>query len=140
VAIIQPYVGKAFVEKIERLRVEREGKLGEFEPVAIRVTLAGGQKDTFIYTGDSSVAVRCEGIELQGHFAYWSEVGGKLRCLHLVNGRRLLKDGVGVSDAPAPFRARMAVIRLSITQMLRLACPADDGRATILRSKRGVVS
>ena len=107
VALWQPYAGRPFIERVERLSVEGRGEFGEYPPVVVRVTLAGGQTDTFIYSGDPSIPVRCGGLEFQGHFAYWSERNGAPRCAHLVNGSRLVKGGVGIPDVPPPYRARV---------------------------------
>jgi len=104
IAIWQPYAGAPFIEKIERLAVEGDVS-GEFKPVALRVAAGGGQVDTLIYTHHPEVALKVGDIEFQGSFGYWSELNGKLRCLHLVNGRRLARNGQGVVEAVPNFAA-----------------------------------
>ncbi len=118
VAIWQPYLTEAgpFVEKIERLEVEGDSEQGEFGPVAVRVTLAGGQVDTLIYSLEPEARLRCGELELQGSFGYWSEVDGKPRCAHLVNGTRLVKGEVGVTqDEP---RIEATVTKVDLTENL----------------------
>ncbi len=110
VALWQPYQGQPFIEKIERLPVTADKPAGEFAPVVVRITLRGGQVDTFFYTDSPGGTIAAEGFEFAGSFGYWSEQGGKLRCLHLVNGRRLLKGGVGVTDAPPAYTAKVTAV------------------------------
>ena len=109
VALWEPYEGKPFIEKIERLPVEG-AKPGEFSPVAVRVTLTGGQVDTFLYTHQPDALLRCEDLEFKGSFGYWSELDGKFRALHLVNGERLRKGEEGVAGMPPPFRAKITAV------------------------------
>lgn len=106
VALWQPYEGKPFIEGVERLPVEG-ARAGEFQPVAVRVTLSGGQADTFLYTHDPETPLRCGGLEFRGSFGYWSEREGKLRTIHLVNGDRLCRGAEGITAAPAAFRAKI---------------------------------
>ncbi len=113
VALWQPYQGQPFVESIERLELEAAGPESEFRPFGVRVTLDGGQLDTFLYGGDPTATLRGDGFEFQGSFGYWSEQNGQLRCLHLVDGRRLLRNGVGVSDAPSALQATVTAVDLS---------------------------
>ncbi len=114
VALWQPYAQAPFIERIERLDVEQSGDvaMGEFSPVAVRVTLAGGQVDTFIYTHDPEAELRIGDIEFQGSFGYWSEQDGKLRCLHLVNGTKLARRGQGVIEAVPNFQATATAVDL----------------------------
>jgi len=109
VALWEPYEGKPFIEKIERLPVQG-AKPGEFSPAAIRLTLPGGQIDTFIYTHQPDAHLRCGDIEFKGSFGYWSELNGKLRSLHLVNGEFLRRGKEGVGGVPAPFRAKITAV------------------------------
>ena len=48
----------------------------------MRVTLTGGQVDTFLYSFDATAPLRCGEINFQGQFGYWSEQDGKLRCVY----------------------------------------------------------
>jgi hypothetical protein len=100
-------LGQPFVERIERLPVTGTLPAGEFGAVAVRLTLTGGQVDTLIYCGDAQADLRVADLEFCGSFGYWSESGGKPRCLHLVNGRRLAKGPVGVLEAVPCFQARV---------------------------------
>ncbi|MBU0607804.1 MAG: hypothetical protein KKI08_07935, partial [Armatimonadetes bacterium] len=118
VAVWQPYVGQPFIEKIERLKASAgPGAQGappaDFGVVAVRVTLTGGQVDTFLYDFSSDTPYKCGDIEFQGSFGYWSEQDGKLRCAHLVNGTKLLKGGVGIAQAAPALRARITGIDLT---------------------------
>ena len=141
VAFWEPYQGRPFIEKIERLAVTPDGQPGgpapEFAPVAVRVTCAGGQVDTLLYTSAPAVSLRCGDLEFQGSFGYWSERDGRLRCLHLVNGTRLLKGGVGVTQAqPAQ---RLKIVSLDLVESivtLDALLPVGDmlaGRMLFLR-------
>ena len=112
VAVWEPYVGERFVERVERLPVEGDGA-GPFRPVGVRVTLAGGQVDTFIYTSDPAAEVECGGIRLQGRFGYYSEQDGKPRCLHLVDGKRLGRGALGIEDPAGPFVTNVAAVGLT---------------------------
>ena len=111
ITLWQPYLGEPFIEKFERLSVTGD-VLGEFSPVALRVTLQGGQVDTFIYTHDPEAKLRIGDIEFRGSFGYWSEQAGKPRCLHLVNGSRLTRGGVGVVNAEPSLRAKTVAVDL----------------------------
>ena len=141
VAVWQPYVGAPFIEKIERLEVSAPDVLSilrpDFGPVAVRVTLAGGQVDTFLYGFDADTAVRCGDIEFQGSFGYWSEQDGKLRCAHLVNGTKLLKNGVGIAQAAPALRAKITGVDLTdniVTLDRKLRVGEDlKGRMLFLR-------
>ncbi len=114
VALWQPYTQAPFIRSIERLEVQPSGDvvMGEFSPVAVRVTLAGGQVDTFIYTHDPQAELRVGDLEFQGSFGYWSEQEGRLRCLHLVNGTKLAQRGQGVIEAVPSFRATATAVDL----------------------------
>ncbi len=107
ISIWQPYEGEPFIERVERLPVRGEAESGEFAPVALRVTLAGGQVDTFLYSHDPNALLRVGDLEFRGSFGYWSELNGRPRALHLVNGERLRKAQDGLTDVPPPFRARV---------------------------------
>jgi len=117
IALWQPYVGQPFIEKIERLAASTGAlstpPLTYPRPVAVRVTLAGGQVDTFLYTFDATTPVKCGEFTFQGSFGYWSEQDGKLRCLHLVNGTTLLKGGVGIAQAAPLQRLKITAIDLT---------------------------
>ena len=112
VALWQPYQGQPFIAGMERLDLQAGGPGGDFHPLAVRVTLGGGRVDTFLYGGDPAATLQGEGFEFQGSFGYWSEQDGQLRCLHLVDGRRLLRNGVGVADAPPAVQARVTAVDL----------------------------
>jgi len=106
VSLWQPYEGEPFIENVERLPVDGAAP-GEFQPVAVRVTLAGGQVDTFFYTHQPDRPLHSAGLEFQGSFGYWSELDGRLRALHLVNGGCLRKGHEGIESMSAPFRAKI---------------------------------
>jgi len=60
--------------------------------------------------------LRCGELEFQGSFGYWSELDGKPRCAHLVNGTRLVKGEVGVTqDEP---RIEATVTKVDLTENL----------------------
>ena len=107
IAVWQPYEGEPFVEQVERLPVEGASE-GEFSPVAVRVTLAGGRIDTFLYTFRPEAPLRCGELEFQGSFGYWSEQDGKLRAAHLANGAYLRRGEEGIPEMPPAFRAKIA--------------------------------
>jgi hypothetical protein len=118
VSIWQPYEGAPFIEKVERLTIpSRDGDGGppggDFVPVAVRVSLAGGQVDTFIYASDPGTTLRVGDLEFKGSFGYWSELNGKPRAAHLVNGAYLRKGDVGIADMPPPFRAHVTAADLA---------------------------
>ncbi len=100
ISVWQPYEQNPFIEKIEKLPVTG-APTGEFQPVAVRVTLAGGQVDTFIYTFSPQAALKCGDIQFKGSFGYWSELNGKPRAAHVVNGG-YLRVGETVVEAPQP--------------------------------------
>lgn len=126
IAVWQPYEGAPFVEKIERLPLTSGPVTGDFGPVAVRVTLAGGQVDTFVYSPDPALPVKCGDLEFQGSFGYWSELNGKPRCVHLVNGQRLLKNGAGIADAAPAYAGKIKAIDL-IENKLTLDCKLPVG-------------
>lgn len=109
VAIWQAYGSAPFIEKIERLPVDGAAE-GEFGPVAVRVTCAGGQVDRFIYTYEPDTPLSVDGIGFQGSFGYWSELNGEPRCVRLVNGTKLVKSGRGVVDAVPRFTAKATAV------------------------------
>ena len=127
VALWQPYQGQPFIERVERMALQGQANKGEFAPVAVRVTLTGGRVDTFLYTGDSAAALQGDGFDFQGAFGYWSEQDGRLRCLHLVGGSQLIRNGQGVSGADAGCRAHVAKVDLE-TNVITLDrnLPAGD--------------
>ena len=107
VALWQPYTNAPFIERVERLPVEGYSGEGEFGPVAVRVTMRLGQTDTVIYSPDPDVEVTAGGVVLRGSFGYWSELDGRPRCSHLVNGTLLRK---GDAELIIPERATVATI------------------------------
>lgn len=105
VSVWQPYQAEAgrFIERIERLPVEGDAGEDEYAPVAVRVTLVGGQVDTFVYSLDPDAELRVGDLEFSGTFGYWSELDGTPRAAHLVGGRYLRKGGEGLAIAmPRP--------------------------------------
>lgn len=117
VSVWEPYLDSPCIEKVERLPLEPEGQEPSgFRPLAIRVSLKGGQVDTFFYSHDPDTLRRCGEIEFKGSFGYWSERNGTLRCLHLVNGERLRRGSEGVGDIAPAFRAM--VVRADLAQNL----------------------
>jgi hypothetical protein len=109
IALWQPYEGKPFIENMIRLPLDYTGS-AEAGPVAIRVTLTGGREDTFFYSLNPDVELHCGEISFRGSFGYWSETGGKLRALHLVNGGCLHKGNQGIKESPPPFRATITAV------------------------------
>ncbi|MBN1292726.1 MAG: heparinase II/III family protein [Candidatus Latescibacteria bacterium] len=109
ISIWQPYQYEPFIKNVEHLDVGGENS-GGFAPVALRITLAGGQVDTFFYSFDPYVPIKLGDLEFMGSFGYWSEHNGEFRALHLVNGSYLHKDREGVTDMPPPFRARITAM------------------------------
>ncbi|MBI2438771.1 MAG: hypothetical protein HYV36_08180, partial [Lentisphaerae bacterium] len=106
VSVWEPYLDEPCVEKVERLTLEPAGREPSgFNPLAVRVTLKGGRTDTFFYSHDPDTLRRCGAIEFKGSFGYWSEQGGTLRCVHLVNGERLCRGDEGVRNLGPAFRA-----------------------------------
>jgi len=138
IALWQPYEDKPFIEKIERLFVEG-AEPGEFQPVALRVTLVGGQEDTFLYSHHPDVLLRCGELEFKGSFGYWSEVAGKLRFLHLVNGGCLRKGNQGIADAPPPFRAKITAADYTANTIAldRKLPDADDLKGRLIYMRCG---
>ncbi|MFO7948057.1 MAG: hypothetical protein R6V19_14730 [Armatimonadota bacterium] len=126
VGIWQPYLREPFVQSIERLEVTADTE-GEFEPLAVRVNLKGGQTDTFIYTFDPQARLQVGDIDFQGSFGYWSERDGTPRCAHLVNGTRLTKSGIGIMDAIPSFSTTIASVNLETGAVtLEEPLPATD--------------
>ena len=101
VSFWQPYEGQPFIEKVERLPVQGAAD-GEYPPTVVRVTLTGGQVDTFFYAWDPNRLLRAGGLEFQGSFGYWSEQNGKPRACHLVNGRILRQGNTGLPTGRPP--------------------------------------
>ncbi|MDH7571422.1 MAG: hypothetical protein QHJ73_17745, partial [Armatimonadota bacterium] len=117
----QPYEGRPFIEKAELLPVDG-APAGEYPPVALRVTLAGGQVDTFLYSWTPQALLRAGDLQFRGSFGYWSEKDGRLRALHLVNGERLCRGRDGVSGVAPAFVARVRTANLA-TNTLTLDAP-----------------
>ncbi len=115
VSIWQPYRegDGPFIGRVERLPVEGDADEGEFETVAVRVTLAGGQVDTFIYSLDPDAELRVGEIEFSGSFGYWSELGGEPRCAHLAGGRYLRKGDVGLTIGEPRIEATVSAVDLA---------------------------
>ncbi|MGC9319971.1 MAG: hypothetical protein ACP5KN_18210, partial [Armatimonadota bacterium] len=84
-----------------------------FDTVAVRVTLAGGQTDTFVYSLDPGAELRVGEIEFCGSFGYWSELDGEPRCAHLVGGRYLRKGGSGLTIDQPRFEATVTEVDLA---------------------------
>lgn len=106
VAFWQPYADAPFIESVERLDVEG-AEDSEFQPVAVRVTLTGGQVDTFIYTSDPDTELVFGDFEFMGSFGYWSELNGEFRRMQVVNGSFFCKNGVGLQNALPSFTAEV---------------------------------
>ena len=139
VSLWQPYQGEPFIKELERLPVEG-AEPNEFQPVVVQVTLAGGQVDTFFYSQQPCALLHCGDFQFRGSFGYWSELEGKLRAVHLVNGGCLTKGSEGFSDMPDPFRAKItAVDYVDNTIELDESLPDDDdlaGQLIYIRSGR----
>ncbi len=114
VSVWQPYreEGGAFIERIERLEVSGATGDAEYDPVAVRVTLADGRTDTFIYSLDPEAELQAGGIEFSGSFGYWSEQDGAPRCAHLVNGRYLRAGDAEVTLDPPRVEATVSELDL----------------------------
>lgn len=137
IALWEPYTGEPFIRRMERLEVQGAPEGEEYAPVAVRVTLAGGQVDTFIYSADPALLLSVGDIEFQGQFGYWSEQDGRLRAAHLVNGARLLKGDTGIADAPPAYTGAVTAIDLVENRVtLDLDLPVGDalrGQVMFLR-------
>jgi len=125
VALWEPYADRKVIQRIERLPVTSGKEPEGFQPVVLQVTLSGGQTDTILY---SAVPTRLKAgdIEFEGTFGYYSEINGRFRCLHLVNGRRLTKAGVGVRDLETLFRAKIVAMDPH-HKTIQLRCPLPKG-------------
>ena len=115
VSVWQPYGEEAgpFIERIQRLPVDGDADEAEFAPVAVRVTLTGGQVDTFIYSLDPNAELRVGEIEFSGSFGYWSEQDGQPRAAHLVNGRYLRQGEAGLALDLPRFEATVTELDLA---------------------------
>ncbi len=132
VSVWEPYEGESFIEKVERLEISGGNEPEGFDPVAVRVTLAGGRTDTILYTYDAASLHRIGDIEFRGSFGYISEQNGLLRALHLVGGDTLLKSGEGIRAQVPGYTARVIEADLDTYRFtLDRTLPADgrlDGR------------
>jgi hypothetical protein len=141
VAVWQPYTDAPFIERIERLPVEGWDGEGEFAPVAVRVTMTGGQVDTLIYSPDADATLTAGGVTLRGSFGYWSTLDGAPRCAHLVGGT-LLRSGdeeLGLA-APATVTTITDVDLVGNLITLDAELPVGDalaGRMIFLTSEDG---
>jgi hypothetical protein len=115
VSVWQPYTeeGGPFIERIERLPVEGDAGEAEYAPVAVRVTLVGGQTDTFIYSLDPDAELRVGEIEFSGSFGYWSEQDGRPRAAHLINGRYLRSGDAELTLAEPRIEATVTALDLA---------------------------
>ena len=119
ISLWQPYEGEPFIQKLERLTVEGPRPAGEFAPVALRVTLAGGQVDT-LYSWDRA-PFSVPAVWIRGSFGYWSKKEGVLRALHLVNGAAA--PGTRVFEIPPAFPRMIG--RIQAGARSRLSPPRD---------------
>lgn len=124
VSIWQPYETAPFIQSIERIPVDSSD--GEFNPVAVRVTLDGGQVDTLIYSQNPEAELSVAGLTFQGSFGYWSELNGRPRCLHLVNGTKLHRNGIGVLATQPAFTATATAANLQ-ARTVTLDSPLPPG-------------
>ncbi len=138
IALWEPYEGEPFIEKIERLKVTGGQEPEGFAPVALRVTLAGGQTDTLLYSYDATSLHRVGDIEFRGSFGYLSEKEGKLRAMHLVGGDQLLLNGEGIrAEAPGHTAKVVGADIENHRFTLDTTLPADgslDGRQMRVRA------
>ena len=125
VSLWEPLLGEPFILGVDTLTVQG-ARAGEFAPLAVRVRLRGGRTDTFIYSFNPDSALEVDGIRFQGSFGYWSEQEGRPRCLHLVNGRVLAKNGTGVTSCTPRVAGAVRGIDLTGNRVeLDRALPAD---------------
>lgn len=132
VSVWQPYRADTgrFIERIERLEVEGDAGDVEYPPVAVRVTLAGGQVDTFIYSLDPDAELRVGDLEFSGSFGYWSELNGAPRVAHLVGGRYLRRGGEELTLAAPRSRATITAVDLA-TNTITLDRPLPGGEPLV---------
>jgi len=109
VALWEPYVGRPFIQSIEKLSVQGVQD-AEYQPVALRVSLAGGQVDTFIYSQQPDAELTVGELTFQGSFGYWSELDNEPRCAHLVNGTTLRTGDAGIAGATARYEATVTSV------------------------------
>ncbi len=139
VSVWQPYRADAgpFVERVERLPVTGAAE-GEFAPVAVRVTLAGGQVDTFIYSLDPEAELTVGDLEFSGSFGYWSELDGQPRAAHLVGGRYLRKGRTSLTIEEPRLQATVTDVDLAAnTLTLDRELPVGDALAGQVICLRG---
>ncbi|MGD9496521.1 MAG: hypothetical protein AB7Y46_09440 [Armatimonadota bacterium] len=132
VSLWQPYRSQAgpFVQRIERLLVAGDVAEGEFAPVAVRVTLAGGQVDTFIYSLDPEAELTIGDLQFCGSFGYWSELNGEPRAAHLVGGRYLRRGETGLSVDRPRVQATITEVDLA-TNTITLDRPLPGGETLV---------
>lgn len=132
VSVWQPYRTEAgrFIERIERLPVEGDAGASEYPPVAVRVTLAGGQVDTFVYSLDPNAELRVGDLEFCGSFGYWSERDGTPRAAHLVGGRYLRRGGTELTMAEPRPQATITEVDLA-TNAITLDRPLPGGESLV---------
>ena len=105
--VIEPYVGQAAVQNVERVAVSGGDPEAQFEPVALRV-MTDQFVDTIILQHEAGPLLTAEGISFDGEFGLWRERDGQLHTAALVRGTRLLKDGVGVTIGAAEYSGQIA--------------------------------
>ncbi|MCD6362206.1 MAG: heparinase II/III family protein, partial [Armatimonadetes bacterium] len=141
VAVWQPYTDAPFIKRIERLPVEGYSGEGEFGPVAVRVTMTGGQVDTLICSPDPKAELTAGGITLRGSFGYWSTLDGAPRCAHLVGGTLLTDGDAELTLAEAATIATITDVDLTGNLItLDAQLPVGDalaGRMIFLTSQNG---
>jgi len=104
ISVWQPFKGEPFIDRIERLPVEKNGT-HEFAPLAIQVTLKNGRQDTLMYSSDSTCNLRSSDFHFSGRFGYWSRKVNQPSICHLVGGTTFLKGTDGISESEATYRS-----------------------------------
>ncbi len=122
--VIEPYVGQAAVQNVERVAVSGDDPEAQFEPVALRV-MTDQFVDTIILQHQAGPLLTADGISFDGEFGLWRERDGQLEVAALVRGTRLLKDDVGVTMDAAEYTAKITETDWEGRAIVVSPAPAD---------------
>ncbi len=85
-----------------------------------------GYTDTIFAAADGAVArVAAGGFEFAGRFGLYREAGGRPEQIVLIGGARLLKNGVGITQANAEYRGRITRVDRETETITVAPAPPD---------------
>ena len=125
VNVMELYNGEPVIKRVRPLEVSGGDEAG-FDAYGCVIELADGRTDTIFASADGTVVRSAEsGFEFAGRFGLYRERDGVALDMVLIGGTKLTKNGVGITEGSAEYRAEITAVDRDTETIIVAPAPGD---------------